>query len=262
MSSILDALRKLEKEKSSREEPQAATLRELTLEPDFEAPAGGGAGSAGSTIGFIIAGALILAGIAAGTVTTAVMLADNNSEPLPVASASAPTPSVQRASVQTIITPVPVLDDELPEESDPPSKPLQTARAAVPKLEKIKAKPKLEAVTAATVEKSAVVPLPSLPISAPEPPAAPPAQAPLGKINFDTLPILTESDRVRLGLPPLKINIVGIPNTRNPRASALINMQKVYVGENIPSTQARLVDVDLRGVAIEISGNRYMVSRR
>ncbi len=75
-------------------------------------------------------------------------------------------------------------------------------------------------------------------------------------------PILSEAVRVRLGLPPLKINIVGIPNNRNPRASALINMQKVYVGETIPGTSARLMDVSLRGVSVDVNGQRYFLSRR
>ena len=83
----------------------------------------------------------------------------------------------------------------------------------------------------------------------------------LEKVELEKLPLLTESERVRLGLPPIKINIVGVPNNRTPRASALINMQKVYVGENIPNTEARLIDVDLHGVGLEIRGKRYYFSK-
>ena len=85
--------------------------------------------------------------------------------------------------------------------------------------------------------------------------------APIENVPLEKLPLLTESERVRLGLPPIKINIVGMPNGRTTRASALINMQKVYVGENIPDTDARLFDVDLHGIGLEVRGKRYYYSK-
>lgn len=273
MSSILDALRKLEQEKSSLEQPQGANLRELTFEPEYEiGPSHVRARGAGGTIGYVIAGTVIVAGIVAGAVTVAMMMSDRSTErPIQVAAAAPPSePASAPANMQTVVTPLGVLDDELPVETAPPSKPvIVAARTVTPtktEAPKVKEKPKAEmAVEKPEVEKALEPsPLPSLPITQPDPPAEVPAVAPpaSGKINFDTLPVLTETDRIRLELPPLQINIVGIPNARNPRASALINMQKVYVGENIPSTQARLLDVDLRGIAIDVRGSRYFVSRR
>jgi hypothetical protein len=80
-------------------------------------------------------------------------------------------------------------------------------------------------------------------------------------INLSALPTLSESERLRLDLPKLNINIVGLPTKRQPHPSALINLNKVYVGENIPNTDARLIAVELRGVGIEVSGRRYFLPK-
>ncbi|HRI88333.1 MAG TPA: hypothetical protein PK869_08710, partial [Candidatus Hydrogenedentes bacterium] len=263
-------LRKLEQEKASRDQPSAPSVREITLEPELAlGPERERAGTSVKTIGIALFGLLLVSGIAAGAVTVTTMYWRRD-PPLEVA--SAPKSPTKTTSVQTIVTPVAPIDDELPAEADQeseaePSKSLQVARAAAPSVEMPKPETKkpepVERPIPVEEEQQPAVPLPELPI-APDVPvvAKTTTMAEKGNVDFDRLPILTETDRVRLGLPQLKINIVGIPNSRNPRASALINMQKVYVGENIPSTQARLIDVDLRGVAIDVGGNRYFVSRR
>jgi hypothetical protein len=140
----------------------------------------------------------------------------------------------------------------------------------------------VKVVTAAPKETQSKKPEPAAPKPKPETtPAVKPAAAPVvvatntkpaaeapaeaaksAEDEIDKLPILSESVRVRLGLPALKINIVGIPNNRNPRASALINMQKVFQGETIPGTSARLMAVDLRGVVLDVNGQRYFLPRR
>lgn len=100
----------------------------------------------------------------------------------------------------------------------------------------------------------------------PQPPVAttpPPnySDAPIGDIDLDTLPVLSESERVRLGLPRMKINIVGLPTKRQPRPSALINFEKVYLGEYIKNSNARLIAVELHGVGIEVAGHRYFMEK-
>jgi len=71
--------------------------------------------------------------------------------------------------------------------------------------------------------------------------------------------IMTRTVRTRLGIPELRINMLMQPNERNPQPSALIDYNKVYVGEAIPGTNGRanLIGVDMRGVAIEVDGKRY-----
>jgi hypothetical protein len=84
---------------------------------------------------------------------------------------------------------------------------------------------------------------------------------PSGDINFNALPMLSESERLRLGLPKLKINLVGLPSKRQPHPSALINLNKVYVGEIIPNTDAKLIGVDLHGIAIQVNGRDYFLPK-
>jgi hypothetical protein len=93
------------------------------------------------------------------------------------------------------------------------------------------------------------------------PPAPDYSDAPIGEVDLRTLPMLSESERIRLGLPPLKINIVGLPTKRQPRPSALINFEKVYLGEYIKNTNARLIAVELHGVGIEVAGHRYLMEK-
>ncbi|NUM55500.1 MAG: hypothetical protein HUU46_17770 [Candidatus Hydrogenedentes bacterium] len=263
MSSILDALRKLEQEKAVREQAAPTTpLQELTLEPELELGRERAGASSIVRMGFlVVVGVAVLGGIGAGLFAGASIFLRREA---PVGQVAAKAP-VEAAAVTTTVKPVdvaPVADDAEPEKQVP----VKVASAAVPK--------------PTPTKKADVAPKPAAPAPAPAKPAPPvqPAQTTVAatvtpsnaegtaKADIETdvekLPILSESVRVRLGLPALKINIVGIPNNRNPRASALINMQKVYVGENIPGTSARLMDVSLRGVALDINGQRYFLSRR
>ena len=77
--------------------------------------------------------------------------------------------------------------------------------------------------------------------------------------DLSLLPVLTNSQRTELGIPELTINFVGMPTKRQPRPSALINLKKVYVGERIPGTNARLIGVEMHGIAIEANGQQFFV---
>ncbi|MCC6696669.1 MAG: hypothetical protein IT365_13650 [Candidatus Hydrogenedentes bacterium] len=80
---------------------------------------------------------------------------------------------------------------------------------------------------------------------------------------------LSESERIREGLPKPQINVLVPPSDQNPRGYALINSEKVYVGDRIPETgdaptQANskeivLKDVDLDGIIVERDGRGYRV---
>lgn len=263
MSSILDALRKLEQEKAGREKSGSATsVRELMLDPDdIDLPETRRRGSSPAKLGFLlVSGVLVTLGIGAGAVAAAMMVARREA-PVQKLAVTAP----QTAPVTTTIKPVQVdaaMDE--PKEAAPPAKvavAVSPKQMSVPKVE-TQGKP---APAPAAPTPAVINPRPSELPAQPKPEAAQPVAAapakPQAATDIDKLPLLSESERVRLGLPPLTINIVGIPNSRNPRASALINMQKIYVGENIPGTSARLMDVSLRGVCVDVNGQRYFLPR-
>lgn len=259
MSSILDALRKLEQEKATREKTSSASsVRELALEPEPDLDGDRRRRTAPvRTLFLLLGGALVTVGIGAGVVAAAVMVSRRDAPVQRVTAAAPSQPTTQTTTVQPVH--VAALDTAEPESTEP--EPLQVASATPPK----PAAPKKSvAPPKAVPPPEPVAAAPKSAVANPQPATdsdAIPAQ-PATETDIEKLPILSESERVRLGLPPLKINIVGIPSTRNPRASALINMQKVYVGENIPGTSARLMDVNLRGVSLNVNGRRYFLSRR
>ena len=264
MSSILDALRKLEQEKATREEvAPASPVRQLTLEPDYDLDRDREPKSYTKAILISVVALLVLVSIGAGA-TAAVSIGMRRNEPIQQQVASAvpvAPPAAQQSQTNTTVQSVAVPDapKEGVAEETKPVKVVTAAPKETPakRPEPAAAKPKPEP---APVVKPAVAPVVASK-------AAPENNASVDVVKsledeIEKLPILSESVRVRLGLPALKINIVGIPNNRNPRASALINMQKVFQGETIPGTSARLMAVDLRGVVLDVNGQRYFLPRR
>lgn len=82
-------------------------------------------------------------------------------------------------------------------------------------------------------------------------------------IDITKLPVLKTSDRIRLGLENMQLNVLREPGPKNPHGLAIINLTKVYVGEMIPGTPVKLIDVKAQGIAIEVvgTGERYYVPR-
>lgn len=91
-----------------------------------------------------------------------------------------------------------------------------------------------------------------------EPPAA---ITPIEPVDPKALPELKGSDRVRLGLENMRINVIREADETRPHGVAIINLHKVFVGERIPGTNARLIGVVHSGIAIEMigAGQRYFV---
>lgn len=71
-------------------------------------------------------------------------------------------------------------------------------------------------------------------------------------MDFDSLPRLSSQERAGLGLDGLRLNVLRPAGKDQPDALAIINLKKVYVGESIPGTRARLIAVEPAGIAIEI----------
>lgn len=109
------------------------------------------------------------------------------------------------------------------------------------------------------------VPLPETPPRAAAPVAPAPQTAtpprPAGPVDITGFPRLSNSDKARLGLDDLKLNVLREATDTRPEALAIINLNKVYVGENIPGTDARLIAVTRHGIGIEMrrTGDRYYV---
>lgn len=82
-------------------------------------------------------------------------------------------------------------------------------------------------------------------------------------LNIQTLPVMKTSDKIRLGLDRLQLNVLREASAKNPYGLAIINLNKVYVGEIIPGTSVRLIDVKTHGIAVEVlgTGERYYLPR-
>ncbi len=283
MSSILDALKKLESEKTGKEKSreranveEAAAERNLTRrrrqQPEGEL-------IRINSLVLVLAGvALIVLLVTVSAVTAVAVMRATESPRLADAA-----PSRTAVATPPVVTaPFRPAEDRAP--AVPAPEPLQPVSSEPAALEPVESVTPTEAAVPAPdpvvwVEPAAVpdetaaaesVPQPAPAVAPPGVPTnvqqAPPPQeqrddTPIGEVNLNTLPMLSESERIRLGLPKLKINMVGLTNDRNPRPSALINFQKVYVGEYIKDTNARLIKVELRGVGIEVAGHRYFLEK-
>jgi len=82
--------------------------------------------------------------------------------------------------------------------------------------------------------------------------APPVAREEAGPVNIDALPRLSSQDRENLGLNNLQLNVLRPADKNQPDALAIINLKKVYVGEMIPGTSARLIGVEAGAIGVEI----------
>lgn len=95
---------------------------------------------------------------------------------------------------------------------------------------------------------------------APDKPSAAPSPEEIAELAKRPL---RESDRVRLGLARLQINLLQPATKNRPHASAIINLNQVYVGETIPRTDAKLIALDgVKGIVIALqqTGERFYVA--
>ncbi len=83
--------------------------------------------------------------------------------------------------------------------------------------------------------------------------AVPPAaRTDVGRVDINSLPRLSTQDRENLGLDNLQLNVLRPADKNQPDALAIINLKKVYVGEMIPGTPARLIGVEAGAIGVEI----------
>ncbi|GMW01063.1 MAG: hypothetical protein AMXMBFR84_22000 [Candidatus Hydrogenedentota bacterium] len=323
MSSILDALRKLEQEQGEGGRNDIGTVEPDRADrnpPEYRAAAG--------AVTISIEPSMILVGsvtavllLASVTAAALFMLMRNPSAPGPSvaavstnsssnaaevamnvsANAIAPTPVREPAvepsvaatatlltidenasAVETNAAEVPVVEVEAPvrvaSKADLEVSPKPIENKPEPVVRAKPAEPQSEQVATVQPQPAAVVPKPveDEPVQLPAPPSVQPAivsetdvqaqstpdAAPDSVVDLNSLPILSESDRLRLNLPEITINIVGTASSRNPRPSAMINYKRVMVGEFVPGTNAKLVAVDVKGIGISVGGIQFFVPKR
>ncbi len=82
-------------------------------------------------------------------------------------------------------------------------------------------------------------------------------------VPLKSLPVLRDRDRKRLGLDSMRINVLRAAGPRRPNAVAIINLSKVYIGELIPDTRAKLIGIRMDGIGIAIQGSneRFFVEQ-
>jgi hypothetical protein len=272
MSSILDALKKVEQERTERESSGDEERCNLEEEVElFVAPVrrrGRLRDVFELTPGVLIASAFLLStAIAIGSVTASIVIARGKPEtPIVTASNSGSVPVPEAAVLPNTSA---VFELPVPDAANAESAPAVLAasvREAASAAGSLPATPvppsepvslRHEARSADGTRVASPPPAREAPIESPKPP-----KESYGDVDLNSLPVLTETERIRLGLPHIKINIVGLPTKNQPHPSALINMYRVYVGEEIPGTNATLVAVELRGIGIEVDGQAYRIVRR
>jgi hypothetical protein len=306
MSSILDALKKLEEEKAAKRAKEGGyaqpPVESLTPVPDLRrAPhhAGNPASMNPRTL-LLGIGAMSIALVAISVTVSVFLLRPSPPAVLaqapPSAPAAAPTPAPVEATVAPVESPaVPapeVVAAPAPEAAAPqPAAPLapKPAPEPVPAASEAPAPAPSQPAAPAPAPKPVPVvaaaapapepepepeptPLPTLAelTRAPEPEPAPaPAPAPESLRAKDVAPVedlkalpeLRSTDRMRHGLEAMRINFLRESAPQRPAAMAVINLNKIHIGEVIPGTTARLVAVERHGIGIEITstGDRFYV---
>jgi len=287
MSSILDALKKLEQEKAGEANPASEAFDETLAEDEL---LGRRLRGEHMTVRLtpttmLLGGGVFAVVLVAFSVVVVLVVVRSTDRPLPP----------QHVSQVEAMSPAPPAPPDgpgrepqeavVPDETGP-VQPMDVAELVEPPTVEEIVDPPLPpprpAERPAELEQPVFVRPPSVPVPDPEPQrsyrvefepppqgrsegrvvAQPPPPAPTEPVELSKLPVLTDSERDRLGLPELKINFVSEGSRSRPRPNAVINLQRVYLYEVIPNTNARLIAVSLHGIGIDVGGQRYLVTNR
>jgi hypothetical protein len=184
------------------------------------------------------------------------------SEPAPVPApepVSVPEPVVVMAE-QNIVPPAP--PPSAMEAAQPAQHPLPDARTLMNQVEPAPQAPP-PAAPAVVVAQVPARPRPEF--SPPVVLTPPAARTESGPVDINTLPRLSVHERESFGLDAIRLNVLRPADKNQPDALAIINLKKVYVGEMIPGTQARLIGVDSGAIGVELdeggSPKRYRIPK-
>lgn len=285
MSSILDALKKVEEEKQAAQQ-QGIDINDAIAERDLigRASRGPGLGSNTAMMLFGAAFAVVTITVSVAVIltlikaqTTPPVVAVNppaQVQPAPVAPAPVVTAPVQTAPVAA--TPEPVATEPAPVAEvakvmppTPPPRPERNFEVIAPQAsaepEEIIKKETPPAPVKPRVEK---LPPPSAVGFVDEPKQiamddAAEALRPrtLTAEEVRVLPMASSDIKSRYGMDSMTINMLSEANERKPHAFAVINLSRVNIGDEIPKTEAKLIGICSDGIGIEIaeSGARYFI---
>lgn len=261
MSSILEALKKLEADKNAQhmaiQEPEPVYTSDQMAQSLLgnyadSTPSGGRQ----SPVLLVLGGALFTVLLIGVSVALAVFVL--REARAPQQNAAVPPPPAAAA-----VVPVPAINTDENEVETPLEgevAPLKVATAV--EAPKPKAKPKPAPEPQPTREEAMVVtPVPVVSEARYEPYIPKPAEsvaresAPLPE-DIRTLPMLSRSDRAQYRLEGMTINMLNEASPTRPLGNALINLEKIFIGETLPGSNATLIDVKSHGIAIEIMSTR------
>lgn len=265
MSSILDALRKLESEKAATAPPVQVDLRDaIAHRGPYLLPNPPNRRRVVLEITPLAASLATLAAVAfcasAAGIAYLLVSQNANSEVPPVAAA---LPSAEPfASAQPAPEAPAAADTRAPEPAAAaPEEPAPRWNVDAPQF--VFERP------SAPVD--VVVPESRPPTTRASAPAAPPAPAAStaprssgalpSAAELRRLPELSESQRLAMGLPEITINVITEHALALNPPRAMINWHRVAVGEEIPKTEAVLIGIDQTGIGIEAGGKRFRISK-
>jgi len=272
MSSILEALKKLEAEKNA----QMVPVEEPPLyEVDYSAGALLGSGSYANptrqrfaSVTLVLAGGFFAVLLIAVSVLIAMLLLRNNQPPA-VAATVPVAPLTAQSSEAAAVAAIPALPPPVELAALPtPDTDTTVEEAPAPVPERSPAPPRAprtkEVTTVipitAEVRYEPYIPKPAAPAKADT--EATPRAKPL-PADIRQLPMLSRTEREQYRLENIALNMLNEANALRPTGNAIINLEKVFVGETLPGSNAKLVEVQSHGIAIEIMSThqRYYIPR-
>jgi hypothetical protein len=278
MSSILEALKKLEAEKYAPQSPEIAPAADVDYSSNtLLADLVNGPGTSRNTapILWVLGGGMFTV-LVIGVVVLVVMLllqqnqstSNQYANPAPVATTATPSEPIT-TPVVAVAAEVDGQATDLDDTGSTATDEVVTTPVSLPKM----------AATAPESAKAHSTTPPAVAIPAPAPqearPPAPvayaaPAQAKEVKVNNEplppdirSLPMLSRQDRGQYRLEGIQLNMLNEQGPTRPIGNAFINLEKVFIGEFLPGSNAKLIDVKSFGVAVEIqsTGQRFYIPR-
>ncbi|MBX3180435.1 MAG: hypothetical protein KF886_24055 [Candidatus Hydrogenedentes bacterium] len=274
MSSILEALKKLEAEKHAQAAPPIREP-ELATAPDFSA-ASLLAGSAPAPrdrvhlapVTLVLAGGVFTMLVIGVSVVLSILLlrsaqpsAATGSPPHVAPAMMAAAPALAPPAPDPASAPAETRPPEEPPAEEAPPAPVKTAartesrppRPAPRREEPVSESPAVVAFTE-EVRYERFVPEPARDDTRPARPVPE---------DIRSLPMLSRSEKAQYRLDTLKFNMLNEANAQRPMGSAVINLEKIFIGETLPGTNAKLIDVRNHGIAVEIQSTRqqYYIPR-
>ncbi len=279
MSSILEALKKLEAEKYTPQSSEIVSAADAdyssnTLLADLVD--GPGTSRTMAPLLWVLGGGVFTVLIIGVVVLVVMLLLQQNQSSASQYANTTPAPTAASPSEPVAPEPVSIVTPEVdaPAPDLEPTGPTATDEVVTTPV----SLPKMAATAPEPAKAhSTTPPAVAVPAHAPQearPPApvahAAPAPAKEVKVNNEplppdirSLPMLSRQDRGQYRLDGIQLNMLNEQGPTRPIGNAFINLEKVFIGEFLPGSNAKLIDVKSFGVAVEIqsTGQRFYIPR-